>query len=127
MTTPTDLDAYFAAVPPHMKAPLQELREIIRSVVPDATETITYRMPTFVHHGGLVCYAAFNNHLGLFPMSGTVLDQFDDELRGYRTGKGTIRLDPTKPLPKALIKKLVKARVAENEAKAAAKRTAGKR
>jgi uncharacterized protein YdhG (YjbR/CyaY superfamily) len=122
MSTAADLDAYFAAVPPHLKTPLQELREVIRSVAPEATETISYQMPTFVHHGGLVCYAAFKNHIGLFPMSGTVLDQFADELQGYRTGKGTIRLDPNKPLPKVLIKKLVKARVAENEAKAVAKK-----
>jgi uncharacterized protein YdhG (YjbR/CyaY superfamily) len=127
MKTSTDLDAYFAAVTPQMQAPLQELREVIRSAVPDATEAISYQMPTFVHHGGLVCYAAFTNHLGLFPMSGAVLDQFADELHGYRTGKGTLRFDPAKPLPTALIKKLVKARVAENEAKAAAKKTRPRR
>jgi uncharacterized protein YdhG (YjbR/CyaY superfamily) len=122
MKTAADLDAYFAEVSPDLQAPLQELRRIIRSVVPDATETISYHMPTFVHHGGLLCYAAFKSHLGLFPMSGTVLDRFADELQDYRTGKGTLRFDPSKPLPRALIKKLVKARVAENEAKAGAKK-----
>jgi len=74
-------------------------------------------MPTFRYKGALVAFAAFSKHCSFFPMSGSVLEAFQEELKGYETSKGTIRFPVDKPLPAALVKKLVKARVAQNESK----------
>jgi len=93
------------------------MRATIRSVVPsEATETISYGMPAFRHNGVLVWFAAFSNHCSLFPTA-SVIAEFQSELKGYSTSKGTIHFPTDKPLPTTLIKKLVKARVAQNEAK----------
>jgi uncharacterized protein YdhG (YjbR/CyaY superfamily) len=74
-------------------------------------------MPTFRYKGALVAYAAFKNHCSLFPMNASLVEAFKDELKEYKTSKGTIQFTVDKPLPAALVKKLVKARVAENEQK----------
>jgi len=76
-------------------------------------------MPSFQYKGGLVGYAAFKEHCSFFPMSGRLVEEFADELKGYKTSKGTIQFPADKPLPAALVKKMVKARVAQNEAKRA--------
>jgi uncharacterized protein YdhG (YjbR/CyaY superfamily) len=89
---------------------------MIRSVVPkDATEAISYGMATFRYKGALLGYAAFPKHCGLYPMSVAVMEAFKDELKGFETSKGTIRFPLDKAPPAALVKKLVKARIAENE------------
>ncbi|MEK7405044.1 MAG: DUF1801 domain-containing protein, partial [Acidobacteriota bacterium] len=92
-------------------------RAAIRSAVPpEATEAISYRMPMFKYKGLLLGFAAFSNHCSLFPGS-SVIEAFKHELKGFHTSKGTIRFPVDKPLPAALVKKLVKARIAEKEHK----------
>ena len=93
------------------------MRTAIRSAVPRvATETISYQMPAFAHNGVLVWYAAFADHCSLFP-TGSVLQAFKDELKGFKTSKGTVQFALDKRLPVTLIKRIVKARVAQAEAK----------
>jgi uncharacterized protein YdhG (YjbR/CyaY superfamily) len=93
------------------------MRAAIRSAVPrEATETISYGIPAFKHKRVLVWFAAFSNHCSLFPTA-SVIEEFQNELKGFSTSKGTIHFPIDKPLPLALVKKLVKARVAQNESK----------
>lgn len=111
-----DVEAYLAALPEAQRAALEKLRRTIKAAAPDADEVISYRMPMFKHHGPLVGLAAFPNHCGVYVMSPAVMDAHNDELKTYDTSKGTIRFPASKPLPAALVRKLVKARIAENEA-----------
>jgi len=108
------VDDYLAGIPEPARGTLQHIRKVIQSVAPaDATEVISYGMPTFKYNGMLVSYAAFKNHCSLFP--GAIIEKFQKELKGYSTDKGTIRFPADKPLPDALLKKIVKARVAQNK------------
>ena len=109
---PAEVDAYLAALSPDKRAALQKLRRTIKAAAPAAAECISYRMPAFRLNGLLVAYAGFTNHCSLFPCGST--KAFAKELARYDTSKGTIRFDPKKPLPVALVRKIVKARVAEN-------------
>ncbi len=110
------VDEYLEKVPEPARGTLNRIRAVIRSVVPaEATEAISYGMPAFKYKGSLLGYAAFANHCGLYPMSPAVIVAFQDELKAYETSKGTIRFPVDKPLPASLVKKLVKARIAENE------------
>ncbi len=118
----SSVDDYLNNVPEKERAVLEKLRKTIRSVVPKAEEVISYQMPTFRYNGGLVSYAAFKNHCSLFPWNSTLIKKFTEELKPYETAKGTIRFTVDKPLPAALIKKIVKARMKENEEKALAKK-----
>ncbi len=114
---PKNFDEYLAGVPESARGTLSNLRATIRSVVPpETTEVISYRMPAFKHNGVLVWFAAFSNHCSLFPTA-SVIEAFKNDLKGFSTSKGTIHFPADKPLPIALIKKLVKARVAQNESK----------
>lgn len=114
---PRNVDEYLAGVPEPARSTLSKLRAAIQSAVPpEATETISYRIPAFEHKGVLVWFAAFSEHCSLFPTA-SVIDAFKNELKGFRTSKGTIHFPVDKPLPVALIKKLVEARVAQNESK----------
>ena len=114
---PASLEDYFAAVPEASRSALNQMRAAIRSVVPrDATEVISYGIPAFRHNGMLVWFAAFANHCSLFPKA-SVIEAFKKELKGFTTSKGTIQFPIDKPLPIALIKKIIKARVAESESK----------
>jgi uncharacterized protein YdhG (YjbR/CyaY superfamily) len=111
----TTVEEYLANVPEPARSTLKHVRAVIKSVVPkETTEVISYRIPMFKYRGMLVGYAAFAKHCSLFPTGSGVLDKFEKELKGYRTSKGTIQFPPDKPLPDALIKKIVRARVAEN-------------
>src|SRR5947209_7839842 len=113
---PKNVDEYLAGVPEPARSTLNRVRAAIRSAVPlEATEAISYRIPTFKYKGSLLGFAAFSNHCSLFPMSPSVIDAFKNELTGFHTSKGTIRFPVDKPLSAALVKKLVKARIAENE------------
>lgn len=112
-----NVDEYLAAVPPDQRAALERLRKIIRTAAPKATEVISYGMPGYKYHGMLVYFAAFKNHCSFFPGSGG-LERYGSELAGYQTSKGTIRFTLDKPLPATLVRKLVKVRAAENEARA---------
>jgi uncharacterized protein YdhG (YjbR/CyaY superfamily) len=85
-------------------------------VPPEATETISYRIPAFKDKGVLVWFAAFSNHCSLFPTA-SIVEAFKNELKGFSTSKGTIQFPTDKPLPTALVRKLVKARVVQNESK----------
>ena len=115
---PKNVDEYLAGVPEPARGTLNKVRAVIRSAVPpEATEAISWGMPAFKYKGPLVGYAAFSNHCSLFPMSSSVIETFKRELEAYQTSKGTIRFSVDKPLPAALVKKLVKARVAQNELK----------
>jgi uncharacterized protein YdhG (YjbR/CyaY superfamily) len=111
-----DVEAYLEKVPEPARTTLQTMRERIRAVAPaEATEAISYGAPAFHYKGPLVGYAAYPEHCSFFPMSGTLLDGFAKELEKYATSKGTIRFPLDKPLPAALVKKLVRAKVAVNE------------
>src|SRR6516165_2280550 len=111
---PETPDEYLAGTPEPARSTLEHIRKVIKSVVPkETTEVISYGIPMFKFNGMLVGYAAFKKHCSLFPTGSGVLDRFAKELKGYRTSKGTIQFPPDKPLPDALIKKIVKARIAE--------------
>lgn len=114
---PRDIDDYLARVPDEARATLEKLRKVIRAAAPRATETISYQIPTFKHHGPLVAFAAFPNHCGFYVMSPAVMKAHKDELEPYDTATATIRFPIGESLPTALVKKLVKARIAENEAR----------
>lgn len=115
---PATVDEYLAGVPEPARTTLSRLRAIIRATVPaEATEAISYGMPAFRYKGPLIAFAAFTNHCSLFPMSGAVIKEFEDELKEFQTSKGTIRFSVDKPPSAALVKKLVKARIAQNERK----------
>jgi uncharacterized protein YdhG (YjbR/CyaY superfamily) len=117
LAAPTSVDDYLAALSEAPRAALEKLRRIIRAAAPEATETISYQMPAFKLHGRfLVSYAAFKNHCSLFPASKAVLEAYGEELDPYFSGKGTIRFTTDKPLPAALVKKIVKTRIKENAA-----------
>lgn len=109
------VDDYLAALPADARAALGKLRKIIRAAAPEATEGISYRIPTFRHHGQLVGFAALPEHCTFFVMSTEVTRAHAAELHGYPIGKGSIRFRTDEPLPPALVTKLVKARIAENE------------
>ncbi len=111
------VDEYLAAVPPDARSALEKLRATIRAVVPDATEVISYQIPTFRHRGSLVAYAAFKDHCSFFVMSPAVIKAHEKALARYVTSKGTIQFAAEEPLPPALVRRLVKARIAENEAR----------
>jgi uncharacterized protein YdhG (YjbR/CyaY superfamily) len=117
MEKPGSVDEYLASLPDDKRTALEKLRKTIRSAAPMATEKISYGMPAFHHRGNLVYYAAFKDHCSLFPGSKKVLADHADELAGFETTKGTIHFTVDEPLPAALIKKIVKERIAENEAK----------
>ncbi len=117
-----DVETYLARCPEPHRTTLEKVRAAIGSVVPKGTtEGISYGMPSFQYKGGLVAYAAFKDHCSFFPMSGSLIAEYADELKGYKTSKGTVQVPIDKPLPAALLKKMVKARVAQNEAKKASK------
>ncbi|MGZ4829278.1 MAG: iron chaperone [Candidatus Angelobacter sp.] len=116
-TPPRTVDEYLARVPDPARNALTKIRAAIRSAVPpEATETISYRMPAFKHKRTLVWYAAFSNHCSLFPTA-AVIEAFKDELKGFSTTKGTIHFPTDKPVPLELIKRLVRARVEHSERK----------
>jgi uncharacterized protein YdhG (YjbR/CyaY superfamily) len=113
------VEAYLARVPEPARGTLEKMRATIRAAAPkEATEAISYGVPSFQYKGGLVAYAAFKRHCSFFPMGWSAIEEFAEELQGFRVSKGTIQFAPDKPLPAALVKKMVKACVARNEAKA---------
>jgi uncharacterized protein YdhG (YjbR/CyaY superfamily) len=122
-TKPATIDEYLSRLTPEQRAALETLRKTIRSAMPSAEECISYGMPGFRHHGKVVVWmGAAATHCAFYP--GGVVDQFEDELADFETSKGTIRFQPEAPLPAALVRRIVKMRLAQNAMKAprAAKR-----
>lgn len=118
-SAPKSVEEYLLSVPSGARSAFIQLRKAIQSAVPrEAVETISYRIPAFKDDGMLVWFAAFSNHCSLFPTA-AVIEAFKDELKGFATSKGTIHFPVDKPIPAALVKKLVKARVAEKRRKEA--------
>jgi uncharacterized protein YdhG (YjbR/CyaY superfamily) len=110
------VEEYLAGVPEPARSTLKRVRAVIRSVVPaETTEVISYGIPTFKYKRGLVAFAAFSNHCSFFPLGSSVLDSFKKELKRFRVSKGTLHFPLDKPLPTALLKKIVMARVVQNE------------
>ncbi len=114
------VDEYLAAAPQAARATLEALRVAIKAAAPEATEVISYQIPTFRYHGALVAFAAFRNHCGFYVMSPSTLEAHREEVKGYELAKATVRFPLDRPIPAALVIKIVKARMAENEARAKA-------
>lgn len=118
---PNDINDYIAAFPENVQKLLEQVRATIQKAAPEATETISYAMPTFKLNGILVHFAAFQNHIGFYALpSGN--EAFQEDLSAYKTGKGSIQFPIDKPLPFDLITKIVKFRVKENAEKAEMKK-----
>jgi len=109
------VDDYLAAVPEDVRVTLSKLRKTIKAAAPKATEVISYQIPAYKHHGLLVGFAALPDHCTFHVMSPDVMRAHAAELKDYKRGKASIRFPANKPLPAALVTKLVKARIAENE------------
>jgi uncharacterized protein YdhG (YjbR/CyaY superfamily) len=115
--TPKSFADYLAGVPEHARGQLKQMRAAIRSAMPrEATETISYGIPAFRRDGVIVWFAAFSKHCSLFPTR-AILEAFANELKGLSTSKGTVHFPIERPLPLGLIKRMVKARVAQMKAK----------
>ena len=119
-TAPKTIDEYIAGFPDEVQEILQKIRKTIRTAAPDAEETISYQMPTFTLKGNLVHFAAFKKHIGFYPTP-TGIVEFKKELSAYEGAKGSVRFPLDKPIPFALISRIVKFRVKENLARAEAK------
>lgn len=118
----TTIDEYIAGFPPGTGAALEEMRALIRAAAPDATETISYSIPTFDLNGRhLVHFAGYAKHVGFYPVP-SAMAAFADELAPYRSGKGSAQFPLGRPLPADLIRRIVEFRVAENLAKRAGKK-----
>ena len=109
-----NVDAYIRAAPKDARAKLVQLRRIIKATAPEAVEGISYKMPYYNYNGALIWFAAFKNHIGLF-IRPPVIEEHKHELERYETTKSAVHLPIDEPLPVAIIKRLVKARVAKNE------------
>lgn len=112
------IDEYLASAQPDQRETLGQLRKTIQSIVPDAVECISYGIPAFRKNGRLlVAFGAFTDHCSFFPMSAATIRKLAVDLRKCKTSKGTIHFSNTKPLPVTLVKKILKARLAENALK----------
>lgn len=110
---PQSIDEYILQFSPEVQEKLQMLRKVINESAPEAQEKISWDMPTFVLHGNLIHFAAFKNHIGLYP-SPSGIDTFKEDLAEYKGAKGSVQFPYKKPMPYELISKIVKFRVAEN-------------
>jgi uncharacterized protein YdhG (YjbR/CyaY superfamily) len=115
-TTPENIDDYIATFPDEVQVILEKLRQTIRQAAPDATEKISYQMPTFYLNGNLVHFAAYKNHIGFYPAPSGIT-AFQDALIEYKTSKGAIQFPIGAAIPHTLVKKIVQFRVKENLAK----------
>jgi uncharacterized protein YdhG (YjbR/CyaY superfamily) len=113
----TSIDEYIAMFPKEIQKILQEIRATIKAAAPEAEEKISYQMPTFTLNGNLVHFAAFKKHIGFYPVP-TGIEKFKKELSVYQGAKGSVQFPLDKPMPYALISKIVKFRVMENLKKA---------
>jgi uncharacterized protein YdhG (YjbR/CyaY superfamily) len=111
------VDAYIAAAPKTVQPMLRELRQAIRSAAPKAEEKISYGMPFYAYHGRLIYFGAHKNHVGMYPIIGREKDLYAKELKPYIVEKATLQFPIGSRLPITLVKKVVKARAKQNEAK----------
>jgi uncharacterized protein YdhG (YjbR/CyaY superfamily) len=109
-----DIDTYISMQSESVQPVLDKLRQTIKAMAPDAEEVISYGMPAFKWKGMLVGFAAAKQHIGFYPWNSSTVELFKDALKAFETSKGTIRFALDKPLPVALIKKIVKSRMKEN-------------
>ena len=116
-STANSIDEYIAEFPPETQTVLQELRALIKASAPDATETISYAIPTFDLHGHLVHFAGYQKHVGFYP-TGSGVEAFKEELKPYKSGKGSVQFPLGQPLPTDLIRRIVELRVEETTGKA---------
>jgi uncharacterized protein YdhG (YjbR/CyaY superfamily) len=114
------IDEYIAAFPPDVQQILQTIRETVQAAAPEATEAISYQMPTFKLHGNLVHFATWKQHIGFYPVPSGI-EKFKKELAQYAQAKGSAQFPLDQPMPLDLITRIVQFRVAENTANAAAK------
>jgi uncharacterized protein YdhG (YjbR/CyaY superfamily) len=120
---PKTIDEYLVSVNAYHRDALQKIRATVHAIAPNAEECISYGIPAFRLNGrSLVFFGAWANHCALYPGSSATLKKFRSALRDFQTSKGTLRFSPGKPLPVALVKRLVKARIAENNDRATTKR-----
>lgn len=124
MRKPTTIDEYIAACPADIQEILQKVREVVKTAVPTASETINYGMPTYKIEGNLVHFAAAKNHLGFYPASSGII-AFQAELASYQSSKGSVQFPYDQPIPYELIGKIAQFRANENLEKAAAKKKKG--
>ena len=116
-STASNIDEYIAQFPPETQRALQEVRELIRAHAPDASETISYAMPTFdLNKRHLVHFAGYDRHIGFYPIP-TGMEAFKEELSRYKSGKGSVQFPLNEPIPRDLIARIVDFRVAENLAR----------
>jgi uncharacterized protein YdhG (YjbR/CyaY superfamily) len=113
---PSPVETYLATLSADKRATLEKVRKAIRAAAPKAVEGVSYGMPAFILGKPIAGFVAAKDHCSYFPMSGSVVSALRDELKGYETSKGTLRFPVGRPPPAALIRKLVKARLAEIEA-----------
>jgi len=111
------VEEYLNLFPKEQRNALEKLRHVIKETAPKAEEVISYGMPGYKQNGVLVYFGGFKNHCSFFPASYAVIKQFAEELKDYKTSKGTIQLPLDKAIPSTLIKKMVLARIKENEFK----------
>jgi uncharacterized protein YdhG (YjbR/CyaY superfamily) len=116
------IDEYISCFPAETRRLLEEVRAIIKATAPDAVEKISYQMPTFYLNGNLIHFAAFKNHIGLYPTPNGI-EEFQEELKAYKSGKGSVQLPIDQPLPLDLIRRIVEYRVVQNNMKSKKKKT----
>lgn len=121
-TQPKNIDEYIAGFPQDVQKILLKMREIVAKAAPDAEEAIKYQIPTFVLHGNLVHFAAFQRHIGFYPTP-SAIEAFSGELASYESGKGSVQFPLNKAVPFTLIRKMVEFRVREIREKMAVKKS----
>lgn len=108
------VDQYLAQLPEDQRAALEKLRQTIKKLVPEVEEFISYKMPAYRYHGMLCGFAAFKKHCSYFPWDSKTVEDFKTELKDFKTSAGTIQFTPEKPIPDALLKKILQARIKAN-------------
>ncbi len=122
ITTAKTVDEYIALAPEEKRRALKNLRKAIREAAPNAEERVSYHMPAYKYHGWLVFFAAYKNHVSLYAVGESNLKRFSSKLKPFEISGQTIHFTPEKPLPAALVKQIVRARMKENESRAKLKK-----
>jgi uncharacterized protein YdhG (YjbR/CyaY superfamily) len=112
-----DVDAYIAATPEPARAMLKTMRRIVKAAAPKAVEMISYGIPLYKYQGHLTAFAAFKRHVGFYVMSKRLMAAYKDEFAPYKKAIATVQFPIGQPIPVALVRKVVKARIQENEAR----------